>query len=156
MCKKQPLHDLTGTAVCGRVLDQAGCKTNNTFCTSSIQGLHLSKDPLSNWQVWTKAPETDYFRGQYFSDKVLFITVPFSHNTGLLASERQMQVAGLPSDRRAAPVSNGITSKGKTPLSPTMNEPMREQIQASSRSLLKRFPQDSASFSHRGPELAAT
>lgn len=32
---------------------------------------------------------------------------------------------------------------------------MREQIQASSRSLLNRFPQDSASFSHRGPELAA-
>lgn len=67
-----------------------------------------------------------------------------------------MRLAGLPSDRSAAPVSTGITSKGKTPLSPTIKEPMREQIQASSRSLLNRCPQDSASLSHREPELAAT
>lgn len=53
------------------------------------------------------------------------------------------------------PISRGMTSKGKTPLSPTMREPKREQIQVSSRSPLSRAPQDSLSLLSRRQAVAA-
>lgn len=64
----------------------------------------------------------------------------------------------LPSERSTVPISRGITSSGKTPLSPTMSEPRREQIQVSSLSPLSRAPQDSLSLLSRrqaaaGPRL---
>lgn len=53
------------------------------------------------------------------------------------------------------PISRGMTSKGKTPLRPTMREPKREQIQVSRRSSLSRAPQDSLSLLSRRQAAAA-
>lgn len=60
-----------------------------------------------------------------------------------------------PSERSVAPISRGMTSNGKTPLSPTMSEPRREQIQVSSLSPLSRAPQDSLSLLSRRQAAAA-
>ena len=60
-----------------------------------------------------------------------------------------------PSDRSTVPISKGMTSSGKTPLSPTMSEPRREQIQVSSLSPLSRAPQDSLSLLSRRQAAAA-
>lgn len=60
-----------------------------------------------------------------------------------------------PSERREAPISRGMTSSGKTPLSPTRREPRREQIQVSSLSPLSRAPQDSLSLVSRRQAAAA-
>lgn len=61
----------------------------------------------------------------------------------------------LPSERNVVPISKGMTSSGKTPLSPTMSEPRREQIHVSSLSPLSRAPQDSLSLLSRR-QAAAT
>lgn len=60
-----------------------------------------------------------------------------------------------PSERNVVPISKGMTSRGKTPLSPTMSEPRREQIHVSSLSPLSRAPQDSLSLLSRR-QAAAT
>lgn len=60
-----------------------------------------------------------------------------------------------PSERSVVPISKGMTSNGKTPLSPTKSEPRREQIQVSSLSPLSRAPQDSLSLLSRR-QAAAT
>lgn len=60
-----------------------------------------------------------------------------------------------PSERSVVPISKGMTSSGKTPLSPTMSEPRREQIHVSSLSPLSRAPQDSLSLLSRRQAAAA-
>lgn len=60
-----------------------------------------------------------------------------------------------PSECSVGPTSRGMTSNGKTPLSPTMREPRREQIQVSSLSVLSRDPQDSLSLLSRRQAAAA-
>lgn len=60
-----------------------------------------------------------------------------------------------PSECSVVPTSRGMTSNGKTPLSPTMSEPRREQIQVSSLSVFSRDPQDSLSLLSRRQAAAA-
>lgn len=72
-----------------------------------------------------------------------------------LLTDAQLPEGHSPSDCNMVPISKGMTSKGKTPLSPTMREPKREQIQVSSRSALSRVPQDSLSLLSRRQAAAA-
>jgi hypothetical protein len=74
---------------------------------------------------------------------------------GSLPSDPQLLKGHSPSDCNRVPISRGMTSKGKTPLSPTMREPKREQIQVSSRSPLSKAPQDSLSLLSRRQAAAA-